>query len=363
MIIAILANQAIIYGRQVILQPDEDRCLRSPPCTTICSHKDISDTSLLQPERSKPFLSPSDHRSYHKVTDRQIPDPFHKMNEEVFTAVPHADTGLSSPTEHQTSQPELACLTRSGSYVYPVCSRKSQLSATKVSVHDGTYQDGGDIARFITPGGNPIDTSQPGFPVFHRKFGNPTSVGLISFTGAALLLNLYGIQARGVTKPNIILGVAFGLGGLGQIIAGILAWACGNTFGSVTFSSYGAFWLSFSTLYIPQFDVAAAYAKNPAMFENALGLYLCVWGIVTVLFLIASHRSSVILICIFGVLSVDLFVLSAGYLLESPKCIKAGGAIGIITAILGAYTSLAELVTADTGFFRVPVGNLAPKDD
>lgn len=219
----------------------------------------------------------SDHRSYHKVTDRQIPDPFHKMNEEVFTAVPHADTGLSSPTEHQTSQPELACLTRSGSYVYPVCSRKSQLSATKVSVHDGTYQDGGDIARFITPGGNPIDTSQPGFPVFHRKFGNPTSVGLISFTGAALLLNLYGIQARGVTKPNIILGVAFGLGGLGQIIAGILAWACGNTFGvclitlarklwagkesqeltmimlcfltrqSVTFSSYGAFWLSFSS--------------------------------------------------------------------------------------------------------------------
>lgn len=179
MIIAILANQAIIYGRQVILQPDENRCLRSPPCTTICSHKDISDTSLLQPEPSKPFLSPSDHRSYHKVTDRQIPDPFHKMNEEVFTAVPHVDTGLSSPTEHQTSQPELACLTRSGSYVYPVCSRKSQLSATKVSVHDGTYQDGGDIARFITPGGNPIDISQPGFPVFHRKFGNPTSVGLI----------------------------------------------------------------------------------------------------------------------------------------------------------------------------------------
>lgn len=66
---------------------------------------------------------------------------------------------------------------------------------------------------------------------------------------------------------------------------------------------------SLLALYIPQFDVAAAYAKNPAMFENALGLYLCVWGIVTVLFLIASHRSSVILICIFGVLSVDLFIL------------------------------------------------------
>lgn len=200
---------------------------------------------------------------------------------------------------------------------------------------------------------------------------------------------------------------------------------------AVTFSSYGAFWLSLSStfhvscsaskpvtpllaLYIPQFGVAAAYAENPAMLENALGLYLCVWGIVTVLFLIASHRSSVVLICIFGALSLNFFILwvgyrattdrwlngrgvywwaddrSAGYLSESPKCIKTGSAIGIvsrsfcqnffshhyhhhschvlliiksqITAIFGAYTSLAELVTADTGFFRVPIGNLTPKD-
>jgi hypothetical protein len=33
----------------------------------------------------------------------------------------------------------------------------------------GYQGSGGSIARFITPGGNPIDTSQPAFPVFHRK--------------------------------------------------------------------------------------------------------------------------------------------------------------------------------------------------
>lgn len=51
------------------------------------------------------------------------------------------------------------------------------------------------------------------------------------FVGGAFLLNLYTVQARGVTKPNMILGIALGFGGLGQIIAGILEWACGNTFG------------------------------------------------------------------------------------------------------------------------------------
>lgn len=30
------------------------------------------------------------------------------------------------------------------------------------------YQSGGQISRFVTPGGHPEDNSQPAFPVFHR---------------------------------------------------------------------------------------------------------------------------------------------------------------------------------------------------
>lgn len=35
------------------------------------------------------------------------------------------------------------------------------------------------IDRQITPGGNPIDNSQPAFPVYHRKFANPAPLGLL----------------------------------------------------------------------------------------------------------------------------------------------------------------------------------------
>lgn len=45
---------------------------------------------------------------------------------------------------------------------------------------DNGYQSGGAISRFITPGGNPMDTSQPAFPVFHRKFANPAPLGLLA---------------------------------------------------------------------------------------------------------------------------------------------------------------------------------------
>ncbi|KIR57846.1 membrane protein [Cryptococcus bacillisporus CA1873] len=291
------------------------------------------------------------------------------MNEKVFTTVLRSFNGSSVGAKQQTSQPHFAEVTSLGfSEIRPVSSHESQLSAKKAGnqgCQDGMYQGGGEMARFITPGGNALDTSQPGFPVVHRNavIDGISCLAALRFVGTAFLLNLYTAQARGVTKPHLVLGIVLGLGGLGQNLAGILEWASGNTYGAVLFNSYGAFWLSFSTFYIPQFGVVAAYAENPAMLENALGLYLCVWGVVTILFIIASQKSSVALLCTLAVLTVDLFTLAAGHFIQGQKCFIAGGVMGIIVAILGAYIGLAGLLTDDFSPFRIPVGDLTPKDN
>ncbi|WVF65653.1 hypothetical protein IAT40_000384 [Kwoniella sp. CBS 6097] len=217
---------------------------------------------------------------------------------------------------------------------------------------------GGPMARFITPGGHPMDTSQPAFPVFHRKFANPAPLGLMSFGATTFLLSLFNVSARGITTPNVIMGMALGYGGLAQIIAGIEEWACGNTFGATAFTSYGGFWLSFATFYIPQFGVTTAY-EEPQMLENALGLYLATWGIVTFIFLIACLRSSIALVALFFFLDVTFWLLAAGALAPSTGAHKAGGAFGILTAAIAGYTALAGMLTKDTSHFLIPVGNLA----
>lgn len=106
------------------------------------------------------------------------------MNEKVFTTVLRSFNGSSAGGKQQTSQPHLAEVTSLGfSEIRPVSSHESQLSAKKTGnqgCQDGMYQGGGEMARLITPGGNAIDTSQPGFPVFHRKFGNSTIIGLFA---------------------------------------------------------------------------------------------------------------------------------------------------------------------------------------
>ena len=59
---------------------------------------------------------------------------------------------------------------------------------------------------------------------FHR--------GLFSFASTTLILSLYNVNVRHVTTPNAVVGMAIGVGGLCQLLAGMWEFACGNTFGA-----------------------------------------------------------------------------------------------------------------------------------
>lgn len=142
----------------------------------------------------------------------------------------------------------------------------------------GYQGSGGFVQRFITPGGNPIDATQPAFPIYHRRrvsslripacrFGsradffsrlaNPSPLGLMGFGATTFVLSMYNVQARGITEPNVVLGMALGYGGLVQLIAGIQEFVCGNTFAATAFSSYGGFWLSFASELIEKVQAGA----------------------------------------------------------------------------------------------------------
>jgi len=53
----------------------------------------------------------------------------------------------------------------------------------------------------------------------------------------------------------------------------------------LAFTSYGAFWLSYSAFLHPSFGVAAAYANAPGQLANAIGIFLAAWFIITFIFL------------------------------------------------------------------------------
>ena len=64
---------------------------------------------------------------------------------------------------------------------------------------------------------------QPGMykQVKDRKIANPAPLGLSAFALTTFVLGLINMETRGVSAPNLVVGIAFGYGGLVQLLAGM----------------------------------------------------------------------------------------------------------------------------------------------
>jgi len=227
----------------------------------------------------------------------------------------------------------------------------------------GAYSGGSALNRNFTPGGHQLDSTQPAFPVYHRKFANPAPLGLSAFAATTFILSMYNVQARHVLVPNIVVGMALGYGGLVQLLAGMWEFACGNTFGATAFSSFGGFWISFGLVYWPGSGILDAYAGDAAtQLPSAVGIYLAAWFIFTFIMLMGSLRSSFGLIALFFFLDLTFLVLMAANFTGKLSVQKGGGALGIVTAFIAWYVALAGLLTPDTAHFSLPVGSLVRRD-
>ncbi|KAI8374125.1 GPR1/FUN34/yaaH family-domain-containing protein [Radiomyces spectabilis] len=191
---------------------------------------------------------------------------------------------------------------------------------------------------------------------------NPGPLGLSAFALTTFVLSLHnagaGVPAAG--PSNVVVGLAFFYGGVVQLCAGMWEFLTGNTFGATAFSSYGGFWLSYALIFIPGADILGAYGKVDVMvLERSLGIYLISWAIFTALLLIASHRSSVGLVSLFFCLFITFVLLAAAKFNNSVTTQVAGGAFGVITAIIAWYNALSGLLTKDSSYFLLPVGRLS----
>ncbi|PWN48283.1 putative FUN34-transmembrane protein [Violaceomyces palustris] len=240
------------------------------------------------------------------------------------------------------------------------------MSEIKGQENGNGYQGGQTTFRAVTPGGHPQDTSQPAFPVYHRKFANPAPLGLFGFAATTYTLSMYNIGARGVEVPNVVVGLALGYGGLAQFLAGMWEFASGNTFAATAFSSYGGFWFSYACILIPFFGISEGQVNPNGVPEtqmaDALGIYLSAWFIFTFIMLVASFRSSIGLVTLFFFLDITFLLLFIAEFGGNANVKTAGGAFGILTAAIAWYVGAAGLLSPDTSFFQLPVGNLARKD-
>src|SRR3954466_14823116 len=174
---------------------------------------------------------------------------------------------------------------------------------------------------------------------------DPGPLGLAAFALTTFVLSVFNSGLMSEKGLPIVLGLALAYGGAAQLLAGMWEFRTGNTFGAVAFTSYGAFWLSFWAF--EQF-----YAKeitDKVALGNAVGLYLIGWGIFTAYMFIASLRTTAAIAVVFFLLATTFIVLGIGNSGGHEDIVKAGGWIGLATAVAAWYASFAGVTNSTFG--------------
>ncbi|CDO91672.1 unnamed protein product [Kluyveromyces dobzhanskii CBS 2104] len=197
-------------------------------------------------------------------------------------------------------------------------------------------------------------TLNPGLaPPSSHKFANPAPLGLSAFALTTFVLSMCNARAMGITIPNVVVGLAAFYGGLVQLIAGIWEIALENTFGGTALSSFGGFWMSFSTLYIPFFGIADAYEEHPEQFASAVGFFLLGWAIFTAGMTVCTMKSTVAFFSLFFLLTITFLILSIGEFTQNTSVTRAGGVIGVIVAFIAWYDAFAGIATRENSYITV----------
>ncbi|KAJ7241500.1 FUN34 transmembrane protein [Mycena haematopus] len=178
------------------------------------------------------------------------------------------------------------------------------------------------------------------------RIGNPGPMGLFGFASTTFIVSMYSVQTRGITHPNVIVGMALFAGGLTQFAAAMWQFPRGNVFGATVFASYGSFWMSYATIYIPSSGILAAYT-DPNELANALGIYLLYPLFLTLIFLIGVIRNNLAYTMLLSSATFAFACLSAAQLTQSVMVTKAGGVFGIIAALVAYYIGVSEMMASE----------------
>ena len=211
-----------------------------------------------------------------------------------------------------------------------------------------------------------------------EKTANPAPLGLLGFGMTTALLSFVH-NARLGPLDGMIVGMGIFYGGLAQIIAGVLEYKKGNTFGTTAFTSYGLFWLSYVALnWLGSASVASngiwpfssygpaipGYSTPWFVSQEAFMAYFFMWGLFTFIMFFGAMKKNRALQLVFMSLAILFFLLAAKSALLAYTSLTTTdlelftriiGVEGIVCGLSAVYLALAEVLNEMHGKTVLPI--------
>jgi hypothetical protein len=179
-----------------------------------------------------------------------------------------------------------------------------------------------------------------------EKLGNPAPIGLAGFGMTTILLNIHNTGLFPLGSMVLAMGLCYG--GVAQIIAGILEFKRGNTFGLTAFVSYGFFWLSLVFIIV--------FKDIPAVPAGFMGWYLFLWGVFTFFMWFGAWGKNRVIQYVFLSLTVLYGLLAAAEWTGSSALGIIAGWEGITCGAAALYLAMAEMLNETHGRNVLPIG-------
>jgi len=185
-----------------------------------------------------------------------------------------------------------------------------------------------------------------------EKLANPAPLGLMGFGMTTVLLNLH--NAGFYPLGSMILAMGLVYGGLAQVLAGVMEYKKGNTFGTLAFSSYGLFWWSLVILLLlPNFTLLSPSVTVAN--DTAMAAYFFMWGTFTLLLFFGTLKKNRALQFVFSSLTVLFFMLTIVRLTGNADLLLITGIEGVICGASAIYTGIAEVLNEVYGRTVLPL--------
>ena len=170
---------------------------------------------------------------------------------------------------------------------------------------------------------------------------NPAPLGLMGFALTTILLNLHNAGLYELNSMILAMGIFYG--GIAQLIAGIMEWKKNNSFGTLAFMSYGAFWLTLVGIWlIPSVFPETKLASAPN--QTALAWFFVFWGLFSFYMFLGTLKLNRALQVVFGLLTILFILLAIRDFGGGAIWGKIAGWEGIATGLAALYTACAQII-------------------
>jgi uncharacterized protein len=194
---------------------------------------------------------------------------------------------------------------------------------------------------------------------------DPAPLGLAAFALTTFLLSAINAGWAKYSTGFDWWGFAIAYGGLCQLLAGMWEFRNRNVFGATAFSTYGGFWIGVG-LWL-HFIAGPVAATAGVAVDRDLGWILLAFAIFNTYMLICSTQVNTAVFAVFLTLEITEILLFIGNLTVSKAAlppfavgdtglIQAGGYVGVLTALVAWYTSMAGVMNGHKGRVVFPVG-------